>query len=171
MTAALYRQHLLPLPQAFISSYKFSAFLNGRGHWFYVTWLVKCWLDHYSDVISGNGLCDRRPNTNQKELTTIAKRDLDCCTASPMSLQVLPEHCVCVVIYLMNQLLNSVMLRSSPLRILKIFKQKFVNDDVQLSCDNKSFVKSSQMTWLFLLYGWNKPYDLNIQLINLTIEN
>lgn len=24
-------------------------------HWFYVTWLVKCWLDHYSDVISGNG--------------------------------------------------------------------------------------------------------------------
>lgn len=96
MAAALYRQYLLPLPQAFISSYKFSAFLNGRGHWFYVTWLVKCWLDHYSDVISGNGLCDRRPNTNQKELTTLTERDLGCCTASPMSLQSPPEYCVCV---------------------------------------------------------------------------
>lgn len=42
----------------------------------------------------GMGFGDRRPNTNQKELTALTERDLNCCTASPTTLHLHPEYCV-----------------------------------------------------------------------------
>lgn len=73
----------------------------------------------------GMGFGDRRPNTNQKELTTLIERNLHCCTASPTALRLLPEYCDWANLYLTDNL-RSLEFRETAFNSFSVLKMQVV---------------------------------------------